>query len=179
MDDNSIFIYMDTCIISRIADQNIEPKEAKALRELGDLDNVRLLTSKKLTEEIQKAPYETTRELLLFVAGQFGKVPYIEITIPTHWPWGSPPWGQLPWGTGRWGRGQVDSVYDGLRKLFEPDDTDHIFQATKNNCDYFMTLDDRTILKRVKAHKDELSLLCPKLKFGTPSEILGMILEHE
>jgi hypothetical protein len=67
---------------------------------------------------------------------------------------------------------QDDALRDELiREGFERLDAEHITQAVCNDCDVFLTRDERTIVKR----RPWLEARFPKLKIRRPSELLAEI----
>jgi hypothetical protein len=60
-----------------------------------------------------------------------------------------------------------------LRQIFQPDDASHIFQAVKNQCDYFLTLDGSTILEPAIAHQATLAAAGVSIGFVNPLQLAG------
>ncbi len=65
--------------------------------------------------------------------------------------------------------------YSQLCEIFDRDDAEHVFSAVKSNCDYFLTLDRKTILDRVPTNRDALARVCGGLRFVSPSELLAEV----
>jgi len=68
--------------------------------------------------------------------------------------------------------GWTDPLFRQLKDIFEKDDAEHIFQATKSKCNYFLTLDKKSMLNRVNSKLDKLNEICPNLVFTSPELIL-------
>lgn len=64
-----------------------------------------------------------------------------------------------------------DPRYEQLSQVFAPVDAEHIFQAIENGCHYFMTTDERTILKRVRQRRKEVNQMCGQMKIVSPTEL--------
>jgi hypothetical protein len=79
---------------------------------------------------------------------------------------GGAPLGATPIG-GDW----TDPLYEQLSSIFDPDDAEHIVHAVREDCDYFLTLDEESILKRARAHTSAVTALCRKLKFVSPQDL--------
>jgi len=62
-------------------------------------------------------------------------------------------------------------LYTFLKTIFDPDDAQHIFQAESNGVQYFLTLDERTILNRAKSNNLLLAQNGVKIKFASPVDI--------
>jgi hypothetical protein len=58
----------------------------------------------------------------------------------------------------------------------EPTDAEHITQAVSNDCDVFLTRDERTIIIR---HREWLEKRFPNLRVRLPSELLKEIAASE
>jgi hypothetical protein len=66
---------------------------------------------------------------------------------------------------------QDEPTRDELLKMgLDRDDADHISQALANNCDYFLTRDESTIIK----YRDEIERRFP-VKIRTPLEMVGQL----
>jgi len=65
-----------------------------------------------------------------------------------------------------------DPLFTKLKQIFDKDDAELIFQAEKNNLDYFLTLDKRTILNRLREKEDQLKEIGLKVKIVSPSQLV-------
>jgi len=171
-------IYIDTNLISHLSDLmmgsddfRITDKQAEALLAICDLD-VDLVTSKKMLDEVFRSKNLKQRALLTMLATLAAKVPYKDITYFTAATFGSVPFGAATFGGGF---SQTDPLLIGLEKIFDPDDSEHIFQAVKNDCSYFLTLDRSTILNRAKSKPVDMKRLCPEMQFADPEELLSLL----
>ena len=161
-------VYLDTCFISRLTDLNLSEDEALAYQLLAENQEMRLVTSSKTKQEFEKASNVVRNRALMFLYALFSKIPHRIGEV-------SGCWGSAPWGRTMWGRGWVDPMLKGLREIFEPDDAQHIFLAVKDECDYFLTLDRKSILSRVQANQPKIVSLCGDMKFTSPVEMLPLL----
>ena len=46
------------------------------------------------------------------------------------------------------------------------------YKAAKRGCDYFITLDEKTILKKARKFSAQLNNICPNLELGDPQDLL-------
>ncbi len=159
---------MDTCILSRIIDLRFKEETGIAIDKICDLQNIEITTSPKTLEEFLKTKRnkrKTAFKLLFKIISKLEKKP-TTIYRPNLW-------GEGLWGEGVWGGGttSTDPIYIKISKIFDIDDAEHIYQAYKNNCEYFLTLDKKTILNRAKEYKKELDLIPLNMKFADPVEL--------
>ena len=171
--------YIDTSVISRLSDplkgNPIAVSEADAAAILTICGSeIELVTSLKMLDEVLRSTDIRQRALLALVATLSVKVPSQDLTHSTSGAWGSTAFGTAPFGGGGV---YVDPLLDQLRGIFDSDDAEHIFQAVKNDCTYFLTLDKSTIIERAKHHRTELDRLCPNLKFVLPTELEQLLIQ--
>jgi len=83
---------------------------------------------------------------------------------------GSAPIGAAPI-SGDW----TDSLYDNLLAVFDRDDAEHIVLAIRANCEYFLTLDETSILSRARRDASYLSPLCHGLQFVSPEDLVATL----
>jgi len=57
----------------------------------------------------------------------------------------------------------------------DPPDAEHVYQATKADCAYFVTTDRKTILNPVVEKQEQMRELCGDLEFISPIELLEII----
>ena len=62
-----------------------------------------------------------------------------------------------------------------LKQVFDADDATHIAQAKLSDCDYFMTLDDATILARRSSIPSDLQAMLSPLKIVSPEELMSAL----
>ena len=164
-------VYLDTNIFSRITDLKISSQAANAYRALADRQDIKLVTSPKTIQEIKQAPNKDRASVLHFIYSLFEKVPLqaseYSASISTASIGSTPIAG-----------GWTDPLYSELKKIFDPDDAEHIFQAAKSLCDYFLTLDKKSILNRVENNQEKLAELCPSLVFVHPEVIIERLDNH-
>lgn len=171
-------IYIDTNLISRLSDPlkgntyQITDIQAEALLKICE-SNVELVTSKKMLDEVLRTKDLRQRALLTLVATIAAKTPYKDIAnfIPAVF-------GGVMLGASTFGGGysSPDPLFEGLKSIFDQDDAEHIFQAVKNDCAYFLTLDQATIIGRIENNKERLTELCPNIKFVNPEKMLELLI---
>ena len=161
-------VYLDTSIISRLTDLNLSEDAALAYQLLAENQAVHLVTSSKTKQEFDKASNVVRNRALMVLYTLFSKIPHRIGEV-------SGCYGSAPYGRTRYGGGWVDPILQGLRGIFEPDDAQHIFLAAKDECDYFLTLDKKTILSRVRANQPKIASLCGGMQFVSPEEMLRIL----
>ncbi len=158
--------YLDTCIVSGLAKQDLGSDELAALRKIlkaWDRGKISLVTSSVAQEEIEKIPkehrieHETIYNLL-------SEVP-VARTFKTT------PGRLLLLGVGGGPTRRTDPMFAELSCLL-PDEADarHLFQAAKNMVHYFLTTDARTILSYHRQIED----ICG-VKVLSPQEFLTVL----
>ena len=152
-------------------DPQISDDVAAALLKICNCD-VEIVTSKEMLDEVLKTTKLKQRALLVFLATLAAKVPFSGASFLTPTPWGSAAWGSIPWA------GITETTDPRLVQLcdiFDLADARHIFQASTNQCDYFLTLDRRTILGPASEQSKVLEGLCPDMKFVSPEELSAIL----
>ncbi len=161
-------VYLDTNILSRIPDPQVPEQTAHALAKLTRLGGIKFVTSDKSKQEILKTPNQQRNSLLQFLHALINKVPLY--TVHYSGALGMAPLNATPVG-GDW----TDPTYAKLTRIFEPDDAEHIVQALRAGCDYFMTLDVKTILNRVRANLAEVQEISGPMRFVAPEELVSLM----
>jgi hypothetical protein len=155
--------YLDTCIVSGLAKEDLKPEEQNALQDLltkYKKGEIGLLTSEITREELRKIPNDY-RILHEVIYNLLKDVPISQ----TH---RTDP-GLTLMGVG--GGTREDPIFTKLKKILPgEDDARHLFQAAKNKVIYFLTTDSRTILKFKKEIEDITGV-----KAVTPLELLNNI----
>ncbi len=156
-------IYVDTCIISGLVKQDMPVKEAESLLEILKMNKegkVQLVTSNLSLDEINKIPdnYRKTHEFFYYLLKE---IPLSNV---------SPLQGLIGQGIIPFAR--EDPVFTKLKEIL-PDETDqhHLYQAIRNSCDYFMTLDKKTILK----YRNRLFLDICEFMVMSPTDIVTIL----
>jgi len=155
--------YLDTCIVSGLAKEDLSPDELEALRRILEerkQGNVSLVTSQVAKEEIERIP-EEHRSKHEIIYNLLSDVPVARAfrTDPS-----------LPlMGVG--GGVRLHPILAKLNALL-PDEADarHIYQAARNSVQYFVTTDARTIL----AHWERIEDIC-QVKALSPQEFVKII----
>jgi len=164
-------VYLDTSIISRIPDPTVPVVVAEALRKLVRFGALNFVTSEKARSEILQTTDTTRGAMLEFAAAAYRKVR----SVPVYYNGaiGGAPINATPI-AGDW----KHPLYGELTQIFDPDDAEHIVHAIQAKCDYFLTLDRKTILSRVAGRPADVRRICGALRFVSPQELVS-ILERE
>lgn len=144
-------VYIDTCIFSRLLDLRIKKKELIALELMTQNSSIEFMTSEKTLEEFLNTKDDKRRLSLKILFRLINKVQSHNTSYEEPALFGNIMFGEAPWG------GSVtryNPIFEKLETIFDKDDADHIFQAISNDCDYFITLDKKTILSKVDQNED-------------------------
>jgi predicted nucleic acid-binding protein len=160
-----IRVYLDTNVVSRLVDLRISADRARAYEILSNLPDVRFVTSEKAREEVRRATGQQKTAVLQLLVSFLDKV---QTSTLEH----SGAYGEGAYGEGPYGGGWTDPVYQTLRVIFDPADAAHITHAVRSKCDYFLTLDQRTILDRVEQSETAVKEACGSLRFVTPEQLV-------
>lgn len=68
-----------------------------------------------------------------------------------------------------------DPQFTQLKTVFDKDDAEHILQAIKAECDYFLAVDYSTILNRVETNIKILLDISPNTQLVDPIELLKQV----
>jgi hypothetical protein len=166
-------VYLDTCIISGIARMDLTDEEIDALLNIleeSKKGNLNIITSKISKSELDVIPiaYRKQHELIYYLLGDLPYINNFKIVKQGGMAIGigmGPAFGHHV--------AKTDPIFSKLNALL-PDRNDamHIFQAAKNQIQYFLTADYKTILK----FKTEIQNIC-NLKARSPTELIKEIIE--
>ncbi|MFA5847924.1 MAG: hypothetical protein WC855_13600 [Thermodesulfovibrionales bacterium] len=164
----NIKVYVDSNVLSSIPDPEIDLSRLDAFNELAELENIDFVTSRKTRDEIYKTQDEDRLSRLKMIYKFMAKIQTANIKdfIPAML--GNSCLGSMALG----GMTVEDPLYYKLKKVFDKDDAAHIFHAIKAHCDYFLTWDKKTILKRAKRHAEQLNDLNLAIKLVSPEELI-------
>lgn len=166
-------IYLDTCVLSRITDLKFESDIANALEKICDSEKTELVTSDKTLEEFNNVKNDKKKTAFRLIYKLISKIQKKNPIIVTNSAlFGDALFGSVPFGGDD---SHVDELLIELNKFFDKDDSDHIYQAIKNDCDYFLTLDYKTIINRYKRNKTEIDSLLSKTKIVDPIDLESQI----
>ena len=166
-------IYLDTNILSELHEPDMPESIAFALARLVGIEGINFVTSIKTKAEILRTPDKIKNAKLQIFYSFINKTPIRRIYISHGGGIGAGAIGEHAIGRGGWE--EPDPFYIQLKTIFDEDDAHHIFQAVVGNCDYFMTLDNKTILKRVARRSNEVKKLCGAMKFVSPEDAIRLI----
>ncbi len=165
-----IKIYFDTNIISRTKDFRIKKKDARALGVISNMNNIELFTSKKTKREIEECEDESQKGMMIFVYNLIKKIPEEKLLKEISSSVGVASIGVCSIGGGFCV--SEDNLFKKIKEIFDENDAEHIFQAIKNDLDYFITLDKKSILNRISGNKNELEKISNDMKFLSPSDFI-------
>lgn len=161
-------VYLDTNILSRIPDLRVSPATAEAYGKLACLGGIRLVTSEKTRAEILQTNNPERNGVLQFLTALVEKVPCNVVHysgVLRGAPVRATPL------RGDW----TDPLFDSLKRIFDSDDAEHIVQAVRAGCQFFLTLDETSILSRAITHAADLSTLCPSISFVSPTHLVSVL----
>lgn len=167
-------VYLDTCICGMVFDEPCDAgadETAEAIGELCDSSAVEFVTSTKTLKEILKTGDPRKRNLLKLYYRIMEKLPERNLVNFVPALVGSFMLGQATLGGGF---SKEDPLFTSLKAIFDHDDAEHVFQATKGGCQFFLTLDQKTILKRARRSEADLQRLAPGLRLVHPVELIGI-----
>lgn len=165
-------IYLDTNILSNIVGGNSRLSEETgiALQKLA-ASNHEFVTSPLMQQEMEKTPNQKVKGAILFIYKIFGGEK--SLNPETYFATGL---GDALFGTVPFGGGETENTaLSLLRQAFDADDARHIFQALSSHSDYFLTLDEGSILKRYRADHMNMKNFCQNgnLKLVNPNELVN------
>lgn len=162
-------IYVDNNILSAIIGNEFTDKDGDAMQKLA-LSDHEFLTSQITKQEMEKATLPKIKGAALFIYKIFGGEKFLNKETYFATGFGDAPFGAVPWGGG-----EVENTsLSLLKQAFEPDDARHIFQALSSHSGFFLTLDEKTILKRYRSNYMNMQAFCTngKLKIVNPKELI-------
>ena len=165
-----IKVYLDANLIfdqSKI--DNITQEEVEALAILPKPPRVNFYVSEKVKKEIKELGNPKKRNYLIFLYNLIQEIPEENIIQGAPAMFGSTMFGSTMFGGGR---KIEDPLFIKLKQIFDKDDAELIFQAEKNDLDYFLTLDKRTILNRLHGKEDQLKETGLKIRIVSPSQLV-------
>ncbi len=152
-------IYLDTCVLSRLVDLRVKDNQLDALEFIASYEPVKLVTSLKTLEEFSKVENPRRRKSLVVLFKVIEKV----YAVPPVRPY-TPLLGDMPWGVPFGESGElIEPPFDKLRTLFDDSDARHVYFAYKSDCDFFLTLDQTTIIDIARKNADSLKLLLQQI----------------
>jgi len=154
--------------VSGLAKEDLSPGQQQALLELLRLykgGQIKLITSFVVKQEIDRIPEgaRTRHEMIYSLLSDIPRARFWQIRM-----------GLTLMGIGG-GIPRQDPLYIKLKQLLpDEEDAQHIFQAIKNQVDYFITTDERTILR----HRGELESTYG-IRVVTPVELIRLVSPKE
>jgi len=161
-------VYLDTCVLSRLLDMNMSNENLDALDRISCCKDIRPVTSQKTLEEFQATTDPKRMKTLKILYTFIEKVQHNKVSHEGPATFGSVLWGTAPFGGGMTIENKEFKI---LNEIFEKDDAIQIYQALSNGCDYFLTLDEKTILRRVKNNISKLNMVAPQMGIGNPIDL--------
>jgi hypothetical protein len=164
--------YLDTNILSRITDLRISQKTINAYGKLSEFEFIDFVTSDKTKREFGETRNSNKASILSFLYKIIDKIPPTNITHFGGGGYASSAFGGTAYGGGV---SVEDPLFKNLKNVFDQDDAEHIFHAIKASCNYFLTLDKKTILNRAKLQTKQLKTSCLKIVFCSPEKLVEII----
>jgi hypothetical protein len=163
-------IYCDTSTLPHNI-RNLDPKSQKELEAIRQLaETFSMFGSHLVSFEAERTPNKIDRDHLIVEAKGLKPVPKDEKVVGNNAQ-------TLPFG-GFIGFFLISDVQDEplrqelMKRGLDQRDAEHITQAICNDCDVFLTRDERTIIRR---HGQWLERRFPKLRVLMPSQLLELI----
>lgn len=165
-------VYLDTNIMSRIADGRVNQKTLDALETIAESTDVTLVTSIIALQEFIRCTNPKTRVLLKLLYKIAKKVP----TVDSHSIVGIEVTDVVA-NEGFTISGKIleDPLIVEIKHIFDEIDSEHIFQAIKSQCDFFLTLDSATILTRLEEDQERVKGLTSKMQFVGPAQLAEVL----
>lgn len=169
-------IYIDSNFIidpAKIKNFTEEVRRAiKIIKSRKDIFPKCFYTSEKTKEEIEKHKNPTKREALLEEYDIIGKIPSENIIRFTSASFNVVTFNAATFN----GSCSVENpLFTKLKTIFDKPDDEHIFQAEKSNMDFFLTLDGRTIIDRIKKKPDEFRKIGLRVNIVSPVDLLDIL----
>jgi len=171
-DDMRQRVYIDTNILGLVFDTTVAQDVAEAIGELCDFESLEFVTSRKTLQEILNHGALEKRCLLKLIYRFMSKLPETNLVGFVPALFGAVMFGEA---TFAGGAKRTDAIFSNLKQLFDSDDAEHIFQAVRGQCQFFLTLDSRTILERARRYQQQLTTICPDLRFVAPRELVSIL----
>jgi predicted nucleic acid-binding protein len=166
---NLLKIYLDSNLISDPSKtKNFKESEREALKKLKNLERQRKIefyTSEKTKKEIEKHENVNKRKYLKDIYSLIQHIPEKNIIK-------SAILNEIMFNEATFNGRAEDQLFTELKQIFDQDDAEHIFQAEKNNLDYFLTLDKKTILNRIKQNANRFKKLNLKIHIVSPTQLV-------
>jgi len=168
----TIKVYLDTCILSNLRADKIKEEQLNSLDKICDYGNIVFVTSDKMLDEFLKTTEDRIRITLKILYKLITKIPFkpfsrfeggfsLSLKFPISF-----------------GKKVEDELFSSLKVIFpHKDDVEHIYQAARGGCKYFMTLDEDSILKKAKKFSTQLNKICPNLEFVNPVTLIDKLLK--
>jgi predicted nucleic acid-binding protein len=173
MKEEFLKIYIDSNLISDLSKVvNFKQEEIDALEELSEDSKLKFYTSEKTKREIDKYQNLKKQGYLKFIYSWLNKIPEKNIIEFIPATFNSVAFNEA---TFNGGANSEDLLFTNLKQFFDKDDAEHIFQAEKNKLDYFLTLDEKTILNRIKREPDRFKKLHLKIQIVLPSQLVNKL----
>ena len=163
-------VYLDTCILSRLLDLRIKSDQLNSLDIISSNEDVEFVTSPKTLQEFENTTNENRRKSLRILFKIIKKI-YAPPPVYSY----SGLFGGAPFGVAQFGGGSgkiINTPYDKLIKYFDKNDAAHIYFAIKSKCDYFLTLDNQTIIDVVKKNSNKIKKIIEPMKIVNPAEMV-------
>ena len=166
----SFTVYLDTCVVRETYKGTINDEDFQALAVLAEKEEIVFVVSDVMKEELEKIKDDKQRASLAVLYKIFNKCNrYATVHSVMSGAFDRTPFDRSP--------SAYDPLYESIKHIFTQNDKDpeHIFQAIKNNCSHYLTIDYKSILKKAEKHREELLEICPEIEFVSPKSLLSAI----
>lgn len=154
-------IYLDTNILSNIVGgiNRLTKDQGIALQKIAESNN-EFITSPLMKQEMKKTPNQQVKGAILFIYKIFGGTKNLNTETYVATGVGDALFGAVPFGGGE--TEIVDLLL--LRQAFDEDDARHIFQAISSSADYYLTFDEKSLLRKYRQNYMYMKDFCKKRK---------------
>jgi predicted nucleic acid-binding protein len=159
-------VYLETTVFCWIFDAALTAEIASDLLEILAKPDLKFVTSRKALDEVRKTP-DPIKRLRLECSVALVEKKTSQVGFPSPQVYGGMLYGGFLW--------QSSPLLCQLQNVFDPADAEHVFHAIRAKCRYFLTLDKKTILKRVRRKPSVLKPLCGDLEFCSPAEMVARL----
>jgi len=171
---HEVKVYIDTNILSNLLAKEISNDNLEALDKICDYENLLFVTSQKTLDEFMNTSEPVIRISLKTLYKIINKIPLEKLFHESPAVIGNCCVGDACLGGGVTSE---DPLFRKLKVIFDSNDAEHIFHSIKDNCHYFLTLDEKSILNRISTHAEILQQVCPNMTFVNPTLLLELLLQ--
>lgn len=164
-------IYLDNNILSGLVGLEHSPEDGLALQKLA-LSDHEFITSPLTEMEMEGCSRDDVKGAVMFIYKVFGGEKKLNKEKYYATGMGDALFGSIPFGGGETTKTPLVLLQQMLK---HPMDARHVFQALSKHADYFLTLDENSILRRYRANHKNIKVFCERggLKIMNPIELVN------